>query len=66
MKIDNDLKVAYPLYFSTIYIMLGFEWRKALSQRKTSWSNDWDKQVEQSQPLFGASALWFAPSIYAI
>lgn len=34
MKIDNDLKVAYPLYISTIYITLGFEWRKALSQRK--------------------------------
>lgn len=28
MKIDNDLKVAYPLYVSAIYIMLGFEWRK--------------------------------------
>ena len=33
-EIDNDLKVAHPLYVSTIYIMLGFEWRNALSQRK--------------------------------
>ena len=42
MKTDNDLiflGISYPLYVSTIYNMLGFEWTKALSQRKTSWSN---------------------------
>lgn len=60
MKTDNDLiflGISYPLYVSTIYNMLGFEWTKALSERKTSWSNGKGKQVEQSQPLFRASAL---------
>ena len=54
MKTDNDLiflGISYPLYVSTIYNMLGFEWTKALSQRKTSWSNGKGKQVEQTQPF---------------
>lgn len=68
MKTDNDLiflGISYPLYVSTIYNMLGFEWTKALSERKTSWSNGKGKQVEQSQPYIEHQLCDLHP-VYAI